>query len=64
VGKDLGQKVSDKSDPAPALTQPDFLKETNSKCHSKLGVTNPNKTKATHSTGIFRSLYLDPFSMM
>lgn len=62
-GTGLGQKLSDKSDPVPALTQPDFLKDMNNECHSKLGVTNPKQDKS-QGTGILEVWILIPYFSM
>lgn len=41
------EELSGKSDPVPALTQPDFLKETKKEYHLRLGVVDTKKTQVT-----------------
>lgn len=53
------EELSGKSDPIPALTQPDFLKETKKEYHLRLGVVDTKKRHKSQPRDV-RSLVPDP----
>lgn len=54
------EELSGKSDPIPALTQPDFLKETKKEYHLRLGVVDTKKD-TSHSPGMSEVWFLIPY---